>query len=173
MNPNDQLNDLFQTFTEDAWRWECQGDYAIDGDRLRAWREGRPQDDMPKQAWLRYIRQISGEGKRFRRVRMVTDPPTEYLCWLHEQTQSNIDAGEDIRWIDAADTAAFNLPAYDFYVFDGRQVAIMRFGDDKLLTELQVSDDPTVVAEHRAYQDAAWGRAVRHTDYRMLAERGT
>ncbi|MDQ0377971.1 DUF6879 family protein [Amycolatopsis thermophila] len=165
MNPADQLNDLFRSFRISSWRWECQGDYAVDEAALRRWRNGQPDDPARKAPWLAYIRDITSRGVRFERVRMLTEPLTEYLRWLLEQTQSNIDAGEDIRWITESQAHELRAPDYDFYLFDDERVAIMRFGTDKLLADLEVSTDPAVVDEHRRYRDLVWPAAVRHADY--------
>lgn len=172
-DPNTRLNNLFESFTRSAFRWECQGEYAIDADRLQAWREGRPQDMTAKAAWLAYIRSITAAGKRWERVRMVPDPVPEYLLWLYEQTDSNVAAGEDIRWIDQAAAATLEPPDHDFYLFDGSLVAVMNFGPDMLLADLKLVDDPTIVGLYRNYQNAVWRLAVRHAEYSMPAERGT
>ncbi|PKV95937.1 hypothetical protein ATK30_6870 [Amycolatopsis echigonensis] len=164
-DPNQQLDLLFGSFARSSWRWECQGDYAIDAAALQRWRDGRPADMTRKAPWLQYIREITAAGKTFDRVRMLTEPPTEYLRWLVEQTDSNIDAGEDIRWITQSAAAELGMPSYDFYLFDDSRVAIMRFGPDKLLSDLEIRDEPDVVARHRAYRDAVWPRAMPHSDY--------
>lgn len=164
MNPSDRLNELFRSFERSSWRWECQGEYAIDEDKLQRWRDGLPTDREAKRPWLDYIRGLRAAGKTFERVRMLTEPLNEYLRWLLEQTQDNIDAGEDIRWIEQGAVPA-TLPSYDFYLFDDTRVAIMRFGDDKLLADLEVTDEPAIVDQHRAYRDAVWPLSTRHADY--------
>ena len=118
-----------------------------------------------KLPWLRSIRELTAAGKTFGRVRMLTEPLTEYLRWLIEQTAANVEAGEDIRWVSRAVAAELEMPGYDFYLFDDRRVAIMRFGPDKLLSALDIDDAPDVVAQHQAYRDAVWPRAVPHADY--------
>ncbi|PRX44707.1 hypothetical protein B0I33_111221 [Prauserella shujinwangii] len=165
MSPSDELNELFRRFRRSAWRWECQGDYAVDEAKLQRWRDGLPPDLEAKRPWLDFIRDLTATGKSWQRVRMLTEPLTEYLRWLIEQTQVNIDAGEDIRWIPQRQAVELGMPGYDFYLFDDELVAIMRFGEDRLLRELEVSGDPQVVATHRAYRDTVWPHAIRHTDY--------
>jgi hypothetical protein len=171
MSPNDLLDEQFQRFTASSWRWECQGEYSIDAAALQLWRDGRPPDMSRKEPWLRYIREITADGKTFDRVRMLTDPLTEYQRWLLEQTQSNVDAGEDIRWVPQSVASELDMPNYDFYLFDNTRVVIMRFGKDKLLADVEVADDPDIVAWHRGFRDAVWPRAVRHAEYNAL--RGT
>jgi hypothetical protein len=165
-DPNQQkLDELFTTFARSSWRWECQGDYAIDATAMQRWRDGEPPDMTRKAPWLRYIREITAAGKSFSRVRMLTEPLTEYLRWLIEQTASNIDAGEDIRWITQSAAAELDVPDYDFYLFDERRVAIMRFGPDQLLSDLELIDTPDAVAQHLAYRDAIWRRSISHAEF--------
>lgn len=102
----------------------------------------------------------------FERVRMFTEALDDHLRWVITQTTHlNVEAGEDIRRGQPADAAAVGMPSYDFYLCNDARVAIMRFDDAKALTGLELVDDPNVVAQHRAYRDAIWPRAVRHAEY--------
>lgn len=166
---DERLYQQIRAFDRTAWRWECQGEYAVDAPEVQRWRDGHPTDMDRKTPWLEYIRDITSRGMTFQRARMLTDPLTEYLRWMIEQTTHlNVEAGEDIRWVRQADAAAAGMPSYDFYLFDDARVAIMRFDDAKLLTGLELVDDPDAVAQHRAYRDMVWPRAIRHADYRTL-----
>jgi hypothetical protein len=172
-DPNTTLQHLFDTFERSAWRWECQPEYRIDQDALRRWRAGLPDDPARKQPWLRYIRDLTAAGKTWQRVRMLAEPITEYQQWLIEQTRTNIDAGEDIRWTTATATVGLGLPRYDFYLFDDTTLAIMRFGSDMLLEHLDVTLDTDIVAEHQAYRYVVWPLATLHADLLSRTERGT
>lgn len=165
MNPTDHLDQLFGSFTRSAWRWECQGEYAVDAAKLQRWRDGLAPDLEAKRPWLDYIRSITEAGKMWQRVRMLTDPLTEYLRWLLEQTQTNVDAGEDIRWVDGNRARELGMPDYDFYLFDEKRVAIMRFDDDRLLCHVEVIDSTKIVEQHQRFRDIAWPHAIRHVDY--------
>ncbi|MQA08434.1 MAG: hypothetical protein GEU98_07745 [Pseudonocardiaceae bacterium] len=165
MDPSDRLTELLHSFQRSSWRWECQGHYAVDEAKLQRWRAGLPRDEEARRPWLGFIHGLRVAGATFERVRMLTEPLTEYLRWMLEGTQHNVEAGEDIRWIQQSMARDLGMPAYDFYLFDDQRVAIMRFDDDKLLTDLEVTDDPTSVERHRAYRDAIWPQAVRHADY--------
>lgn len=164
MTPGDRLQELFRSFDRSAWRWECQGEYAVDVRALERWRAGLPDDPGRKGPWLEYVRDVTGRGLRFERVRMLTEPLTEYLRWMLTQTRSNVEAGEDIRWLTQSAVPAM-MPAYDFYLLDDERVAIMGFGEDKLLVDLEVTDEPEIVERHRSYRDAVWPLAIKHTDY--------
>jgi hypothetical protein len=162
----DRFDHLFDTIERSSWRWECQGDYQVDAASLQRWRDGLPFDETEGgRAWQSYIRGLRRRGVPFERVRMLTEPLTDYLRWMLTITYRNIDAGEDIRWIHQAVAVDLGMPTYDFYLFDDQRLAIMHFDDDKVLADLDVTEDPDQLATHRVYRDAVWPLAVRHTDY--------
>jgi hypothetical protein len=163
-DPNARLGELFNDFKTSAWRWECQGDYAIDHPALDRWRNGLPRETIGKQRWLNYIRTITGAGRTFERARMLTEPLTEYLKWMIEFAHENVEAGEDIRWLPEHLARELKMPTDDFYIFDDRLLVIMRFGPDKLLTELDETDDHMTIQQYGAYRDLVWSHAVRHAD---------
>ncbi len=55
---SDPLQDLLRSFTASAWRWECQGEYAVDAAALQRWREGRQGDAMERRPGLDYVREV-------------------------------------------------------------------------------------------------------------------
>lgn len=164
VKPGAEFAELFQTYQRSAWRWECQGTYREPDERepLQAWRDGRP-DFSFADAWFAQIRQHRAEGKVFERVRMLTDPLTEYLKWLAAMTRLNIEAGEDVRWIGETQARGLGAPTHDFYIFDDARVAILHFDDDGV-SGAEVTDNPDVLAEHRRWRDAVWPVAVRHVE---------
>jgi uncharacterized protein DUF6879 len=166
INPADEFVALFPTVVRSSWRWECQGDYTVDHDNVRRWRNGEPdRDDLIHRDWVRYISGLRQAGIPFERVRMLTEPLTDYLTWMLAITNWNIDAGEDIRWIKESKARELGVPDYDFYIFDDNRVVIMNFGEDKLLINAELVDDEDVLEEHRAWRDRVWPHAVRHRDF--------
>lgn len=166
INPDDEFAALFPTVTTSSWRWECQGDYLVDHEKVQRWRNGeREEQNYEERDWVRYIRGLRQAGIPWERVRMLTEPVTDYLTWMLAITNWNIDAGEDIRWIKESRARELGAPDYDFYLFDDNRVVIMHFDDDKVLTGAEVVDDEDVVTEHRAWRDTVWPHAVRHREY--------
>lgn len=173
MSVAQRLRELTHGFDRSAWRWECQGVYASDLPAMRRDQAGDSADSPHRTAWLDHIRAITTAGKTFARVRMLTEPLTDYLAWMIGRTQANVDAGEDIRWLPEAQARELNMPDYDFYLLDDARVAIMRFDTAKVLTDIEVVTDEHTIAQHRSYRDLAWPLAVRHADLAGAAERGT
>lgn len=162
IKPGPEFADLFRSFERSAWRWECQGTYREPDEQapLQAWRDGHP-DYAFMQPWLDQIRELRAAGKTFERVRMMTDPPTDYLRWMFQVTPLNIEAGEDIRWIGEGHARKLGAPREDFYLFDDRTVAVLHF-DDNGVAGAELSDDPATVAPYRRWRDLVWPVAVPH-----------
>jgi hypothetical protein len=134
---------------------------------MQLWREGRPNSSF-LDGWLKKVRGYRAEGKTFQLVRMVTEPPTEYLRWMFTITPLNVEAGEDIRWINQTDARQLQMPSYDFYILDDEQVAIMHF-DDNGFSGAEVTSDSTVLAEHQECRGRAWAVATPHAEYHYEA----
>lgn len=163
--PGDEFAELLRSgFTRSAWRWECQGTYHEPDERepLQAWRDGRP-DFRFLEGWLAQIRRQRAEGKTFQRVRLLTDPLTEYLRWMSEFTSLNVEAGEDIRWIGQRRARELGAPTHDFYLLDDERVAIMQF-DSHGVAGIEVTDEPGTLAGHRRWRDIVWPAAVPHAE---------
>jgi hypothetical protein len=78
------------------------------------------------------IREITGRGVAVRRLRVVSEPVTDYIRFEHATTGSNIDAGEQVRWLPRRRTADLLLPGCDCWVFDGRRVLLSYFHSELL-----------------------------------------
>lgn len=171
IEPGEQFGRLFTSVDRWAWRWECQTVYrsASEAEPLRRWREGLPDDLRWMRPWLDMLREATESGKRFARVRVFPEPPTEYLRWQSAlTTPHNIAAGEDIRVITAAQARELGLPGEDFWLFDDARVVWLHFGDDHALTGATLTDDPATVSRCRAWRDLAVRHAVPFEDYAIL-----
>ncbi|WP_060574200.1 MULTISPECIES: DUF6879 family protein [unclassified Pseudonocardia] len=146
MTPDD-LDELFRTYRESAFRLECRDTYAVPGEDedFDAHLGGRefpartPHDDE----WLATVRDQVSRGKYFGRVRLVGHPLTDYtrfqfVCYPRE----NIPAGEEVRLLDRR-----RLPAgdeswshQDFWMFDERIVVLQHYDEGGRF--VGVSEDP-------------------------------
>ncbi|WP_233520341.1 DUF6879 family protein [Prauserella sp. PE36] len=161
-----ELGALLDTVRRSSWRWECQGHYAVDEGELDAWRAGQPIEETDEdRVWHAYIRRLRAAGILFERVRMLTDPLTEYLRWMLSITHANIEAGEDIRWIDQHQATRLGMPGYDFYILDDDRVAVFCFDEQTELIGIDLDDDPEVVRQHQGWRDLVWPLATTHADY--------
>lgn len=109
------------------------------------------------------IRDATAEGRRFRRVRVVSMPLTDYsrfgvFCAGHTNA-----AGEDIRYL-RRDQAA-DLPDYDYWLFDSRLLVLMHFDKAQNFLGGEIIDNPAVIVEHNYWRDVAWHLAVPREDF--------
>lgn len=160
VQPGEDFGRLFREFERTAWRWECQGTYRepSEVEPWQLWRDGLPDDFEWMQGWLTDIRAATSQGRTFERVRMLTDPLTEYLRWQAEVTPLNVAAGEDIRVLPEARARDLEMPEHDFWLFDDQRVAVLRFGGAGL-EGAEIITTPEVVRRHQAWRDLAWSHA--------------
>jgi hypothetical protein len=161
----DELVSLVDRVRVASWRWECQGDYsAIDATLLHRWRNGLGRDPADDRAWVEYVRGLRQRGVRFERVRMLTEPLTEYLRMQLDFTYMNVQAGEDVRWVEQAVSRELGMPSYDFYLIDDL-VVVLDFDDAGMLAGARTSTDPVAVERHRRWRDVIWPHTVPHERY--------
>lgn len=113
--------------------------------------------------WLIDIREATDAGRRFRRVRVISLPPSDYSRFGLTYSKYNNDAGEDIRYLARDD--ADGLPGFDYWLFDSRTVARLHFDDQDQLLGFELVEDPAVVVELNYQRDAAWHRATTRDEF--------
>jgi len=117
----EEFDALFDGFQSTAFRWESLPAYDVGGaeaERLAAWREGspRPVQSVRTSPWLARIAATTTAGKRWARVRVVDEPPTDYqrfqLAHAYPEAQA---VGDEVRLIRRADV---DEDWSDFWLFD-------------------------------------------------------
>ncbi|WP_215455660.1 DUF6879 family protein [Streptomyces sp. ATCC 21386] len=160
--PFDEITHLFTDFEHTAWRLETQRGYASDrrGPKWQRWQAGEDIANEPFDSWRQSIRAQTSTGKRFERVRLVDDPPTEGQRFLLASGLGNVAAGEDIRNMYRADAVRLGLPEFDFWLFDSRTVVKFLFDGDGETSGVYVLEDAESVVHACQVRDAAWHHAV-------------
>jgi hypothetical protein len=163
----EEFNQLFRTFQHTAFRLEVRDTYdaSYENESLRKFLAGEP-DDLPwMQDWLAMIRDATSKGRRFRRVRVVSWPLTDYSrfgVWCARFTNA---AGEDIRYLTRDRAQAEGLPEHDYWLFDSRKLVRMHFDDANVFLGGEVVHDPATVVDHNYWRDAAWHGAVERDSF--------
>lgn len=164
----DEFYRLFRNFRRTVFRLETQGVYreAVEDEPLRRFLAGEPPDDEWLQPWLDLVRLAKAENRAFRRVRVLTEPPTDYLRFeMDLALRLNIPAGEDIRALSRSQANMLGLPEdTDFWMFDDDRVGLMHFGDRGMLG-LEMINEPRAVSQYRQWRDCAWEAALTHQDW--------
>lgn len=161
--------DLLTHYRSSAWRYECQGEYhePDEAEPLRQFLAGESCDLSYMTPWLDGIRSAVAAGKTIGRVRVLTDPLTDYLRFEMAIAEHNEAAGEDIRVLDADQAAALDLGDHDFWLFDDDTVAVMHFDADGF-RGATVEQEPGTVARYRHLRDRALRYARPFRDHPAL-----
>ncbi|MFG3085143.1 DUF6879 family protein [Streptomyces parvulus] len=153
----DEFGRLFETFEHTAWRLETRRGYASDREDP-TYREfvdtGRITLDYDDD-WCRNIRAQVAAGKTIGRVRILDEPPTEGQLFLLADSPRTTSAGEDIRCLPRSEAEARLLGDEDFWVFDSRLVARLRFDDADVFHDVEVITHPAEVLRYCQLRDAA------------------
>lgn len=166
MTPQSVLAEQFATFDHSAWRLETRDSYHVAAEQpslTRFLATGELDLDY-SQAWFTSVRAATAAGKHYGRVRIYTEPLTDYLRFEFAVAPFNIEAGEDIRVMSPSTARSLGLPDYDFWLFDDKRVARMRF-EPAGLAAVDVVTDPDTVSQHCAWRDLAWQHAARFETY--------
>lgn len=139
-------------------------DSSYENESLRKFLAGEP-DDLPwMQDWLKMIREATSRGLRFARVRVVSEPLTDYSLFGVWCSQFTNGAGEDIRYLTRDVAHAEGLPNHDFWLFDSRKLVRMHFDDADRFLGGEIIEDSAVIVEHNYWRDVAWHHARRRDD---------
>ncbi|SDY12789.1 hypothetical protein SAMN05421504_104596 [Amycolatopsis xylanica] len=168
LNAGTDFSALLKSVRRSSWRWECQREYAVDLPEVERWRKGLSVLETEEdRAWLAHLGVLKAAGIPFERVRMLTEPLTDYLAWMLQAIGPNVAAGEDVRWLKESTARELGMPHHDFYLLDETSVAELRFTEENVLTAVVVDDDTAVVAEHQRWRRAAWSAAIPHAELRI------
>ncbi|MGW7130779.1 DUF6879 family protein [Streptomyces bobili] len=150
LQPFASISDLFQSFRHTAWRLETRRGYASDRTSPK-WARFLAGGDIardPDNAWRENVRTQTALGKRFERVRLVDDPPTQ-----------------EIRHLSRSHARKLRLPEYDFWLFDSKVLARFAFDDEDTTLGVYVTEEPAEVLAACQARDAAWHHAVRTEEF--------
>ncbi|MEV4502446.1 DUF6879 family protein [Streptomyces klenkii] len=162
---------LFENFERDAFHLELRDDYGspVEDTPYTRWQRGEPDDFAWLDPWMTLMKRVTGEGKAVRRVRVISEPHSQYVRWEHSLTRLNIEAGEEIRWLprhQVPDSLAFPVSGNDWWLYDDRFLAVGHFSEDGRVLGSELIDDPATVAECVKVRDALWSVAIPHGEYK-------
>ncbi|MEV7969279.1 DUF6879 family protein [Sphaerisporangium sp. NPDC088356] len=164
----DDFETLFTSFQSSAFRLEARESY-YEQDELKAFLEFGPRaipDDFLHE-WYHLMRSHADAGREVRRVRVVSEPHSDYTrfgLWLSER---NVTAGEDIRYLPRPQAEALRLPTIDYWLLDSTRMYILRFTDDDNLLGGELVTDPDVLRQALEWRDIAWEHAIPRAEYAL------
>lgn len=151
-----------------ALHMELRDSYTPDDTDWLDWQAGRRFDPAERWAsWHGLVRSTVDRGVSIRRVRIVSEPVTDYIKFEYDVTAAhNLAAGEEVRWLPRHTAPWLLTPVSDFWVFDGQVVLWNQFGGDGSWVGEERSDDPAIAKLCASSFDAAWERGIPHLEYR-------
>jgi hypothetical protein len=165
-----EFDRLFTDFGHTAYRLETLQRYTMpyEEEPLRRFLAGEPYPDDPtRQQWLTVIQNALTAGKRIQRIHIVAEPLSDYIEFeLEWGYSSNAAAGEDISIIPVGHSQwPPELPRHDYWLFDSRQLVVMRYDVDGAFLAAEVVDDAVEVVKHNYWRDVALHQAIPYDKY--------
>jgi hypothetical protein len=162
-----ELVDMFPGARHSAVHLEMRDVYDTEHPGFQDWLAGG-SGRYDRSGWLNLVAETVGRGVRMRRVRVVSEPVSDYIRWEHMLTDENEEAGEEIRWPPRRQAFDLMLPGSDFWMFDGRVVAFNFCAGDGTDTEDETfTNDPDTVLRCIAAFEQARERDAPHKDYQL------
>jgi hypothetical protein len=96
----------------------------------------------------------------------VSDERTMSEITAVKPVAHNIAAGEDVRWLPRHRSSGVLVPPADFWLFDGRIVLWNHFAGDGSWVGEEQADDEVLAMLCKSSFDAAWHRAIPHSEYK-------
>lgn len=164
--------ELLRSCEHSAVHLEMRDVYMRSDPMFAAWQQGHRYDPADRDSWWRpwldIVVAARGRGVTIRRMRIVSEPVSEYIRFEYDDTFTNVAAGEDVRWLPRRRASDLLLPGNDFWVFDDRLVLWNYFtGEGEVAPEgREITEDPTLVKTCATAFDSAWERAIPHEEYR-------
>jgi len=168
VTPDPTFQELLRSCERSALHLELRDGYSTSDPGYVAWQADPSVNPLKWYgSWIGLLAEILERGVVVRRVRVVSEPLSEYIRFEHAITPAlNLAAGEEVRWLPRRNTSDLALPGNDFWLFDDRLVMVNHFSGDGQSTGHEVRDDDALVKLCAAAFTAVWERAIPHEDYR-------
>ena len=158
-----EFGDLFDSFTESAFRFESLDRYLIPEEEIEFARflSGEPLPAADKDEWAQFIKQNVKHGKRIQRVHAVSIPLTPYIKFeIDWGYLFGSDAGEDIYLIDRELAPEVARTVSDFWLFDRRTLVTMKYDPEGRFIHGIQENDPSVISTHIEVMLSVLKRAI-------------
>jgi hypothetical protein len=161
---------LIAGFHREALHLEMRDVYAAaDHSRFRKWLAGEDFDPRDEAEWWRPWREMMRShrdaGRVLRRLRVVSEPVTDYIKFEWLDAAELVKAGENVRWLPRQRASACFLPGNDLWCFDAETVVFTYLSGGGEVQGYALTSDPGLVGKVAAAFEAAWSAAIPHGEY--------
>ncbi|MFE6379245.1 DUF6879 family protein [Streptomyces roseolus] len=171
-----RFDELLASARRSAIHLELRDGYAVPDEAAdyQGWRETGERDVDPASPywspWVTMVQAATARGVAMRRVRVVSEPVSDYIRYEHAGTVVNVGAGEDVRWLPRDQAVGLLLPVVDGWIFDDEQLLLNHFdGDGRWADQrpMELRTDPALVRAYAAAVETLWDRAIPHDQYKI------
>ena len=120
-----EFDELFELFNEEAFRLETLPVYDVEEEEkaiLEFNKTGKVVENVDNE-WIDLLK----IGKPVKRLRLLSNPLSNYEIFELEEYKTNLKYGEDIRIVNRDN---FNEILQDFWIFDMKWIGIMNYDKD-------------------------------------------
>ncbi len=153
---------------------ECLQEYDESGDEsFDAFRSGHLKKSIDllaldrEEDWMKRTLGLVDKGVRFRRLRVVDTPITDYTRWEFESYKNSSDFGEEIRAVWRKDVEHLSLS--DFTIFDGKILIEHKYDDLGVSVNDCETEDEGYIKKRLENYEEAWSLAEDFTLFREEA----
>jgi hypothetical protein len=154
----EEFSARFGRFERSAFRVEARDRYDVDNEReeFAAFLEGKSMRPRTAESgpWLALVAAGRAAGRVIERVRIVSEPLTEYTHFEFAAYRDNIAAGEKVRVVPRAALADADQgwASEDFWIFDEKLVVLLSYDDNGHFLGAQQAKDirPYLESKQRA-----------------------
>lgn len=168
------LTELFDQTHRSVTHLELRDTYGTAHPDFQDWAKGVPVSEIAQRGrldpWNNLVRRHVDRGVTFRRARVVSEPPSDYIRFEYAITPySNLAGGELVRWLPRPKAKDVAVPGCDFWQFDDGTVCwVFQTGDGEPAGH-EISGDPAVAKLCVSAFEAIWERGIDHHDYALPA----
>jgi hypothetical protein len=163
----ERFRDLFTSFERTAEKLESRDRYSspLEDRSVRQFLAGEPVDLGWLDGWFAIVRAATTRGKRFARVRVVSEPLSDYKRFELMVCPRTVSAGEEIHYLPRAQADDLGIPPRDFWIFDNERVALLHFSSEDVFLGAELLGGERTVSPYRRWLGLAREPAVPFTTY--------
>ncbi|RAY14599.1 hypothetical protein DPM19_12590 [Actinomadura craniellae] len=164
------FEDLFGAAETEAVKFELRDAYLTSDPAYLGWLAGESVEKVSAgyEDWTSLVSATVARGVRVRRVRVVSEPVSEYVRFEHAMTPTvNLSGGEEIRWLSRSNARDLLIPAVDVWIVDGETALFLYFSGDGDLVGSDTVTDQAMIGPIVKVFSTAWERAIPHEEFKV------